>query len=111
MLPRLGLRDKSCVARPLGWGSKYLEAGFGALSFEQMARPERFERPPPRFVVQKYPFAAFLKCTLHYGDNSSNPFFRPFSYIFALSRVQTSELPAPPKPFENRFSLLGLHHG
>jgi hypothetical protein len=29
----------------------------------------------PRFVVQEYPFAAFLKCTLQYDDNSSNPLF------------------------------------
>jgi hypothetical protein len=35
----------------------------------------------------------------------TKPFIlRPFSHIFVLARVQTFELPTPPKPFENRFS-------
>ena len=38
-------------------------------------RPERFERPPPRFVVQKYLFAAFLNCTLLYDENSTGLLF------------------------------------
>jgi hypothetical protein len=40
-----------------------------------VARPERFERPTPRFVVQKHPSAATLNCTpLNYED-SKNPLF------------------------------------
>jgi hypothetical protein len=38
-----------------------------------MARPKRFELLTPRFVVQKYLFAALLKCTLEYDESWSSP--------------------------------------
>ncbi len=59
-----------------GRGFKRKNGGFWRAQFcTEVARPERFERPTLKFVVQKYLFAALLKCTLRYDESAGNPLF------------------------------------